>query len=344
MSDWTTDETTLNNCANRDRTVLTDLSAAKPEISYHKIMATSSLLNHLPLPGKHMTSLPPFIYGTAWKKDLTTSLVQQALQNGFTAIDTACQPRHYREDLVGEGMRKYLASTGGRLSRSDLYIQSKFTSINGQDPNNVPYNPKASLTDQVQTSIETSLRNFTMSDAKAPYLDSLILHSPMPSMHETLEVWQALEQYVPEKIRNLGISNTNLYTLMELYERASVKPAVVQNRFYADTKYDIAVRQLCAEKGMVYQSFWTLTANPQLLRSKVVQGVAKNLQIEPTNALYCLVLGLGNTVILNGTKSEEHMRADWEAVAKVREYATGNEKTWTEVMGSFRKTIGEKAD
>lgn len=307
-------------------------------------MATSSLFNHLPLPGKPVTSLPPFIYGTAWKKDLTTPLVQQALQNGFTAIDTACQPRHYREDLVGEGIRKYLASTGGRFSRSDLYIQSKFTSMNGQDPNNVPYNLKASLTDQVQTSIETSLRNFTMSDSEAPYLDSLILHSPMPSMHETLEVWQALEQYVPEKIRNLGISNTNLYTLMELYERANVKPAVVQNRFYADTKYDIAIRKFCAENGMVYQSFWTLTANPQLLRSNVVQDVVRNVQSEPTNALYCLVLGLGNTVILNGTKSQEHMRADWEGVARVREFARGNEKVWNEVMDSFRKTIGEKAD
>jgi len=307
-------------------------------------MATSSLFNHLPLPGKSMISLPPFIYGTAWKKELTTPLVQQALQSGFTAIDTACQPRHYREDLVGEGVRKYLASTGGRLRRSDLYVQSKFTSINGQDPNNVPYNPESSLTDQVQTSVATSLRNFTVSDSEAPYLDSLILHSPMPSMHETLEVWQALEQYVPDKIRNLGISNTNLYTLMELYERANVKPAVVQNRFYADTKHDIAVRKFCVEKGMIYQSFWTLTANPQLLRAKVVQDLARSVQIEPPNALYCLALGLGNTVILNGTKSEQHMRTDWEAVAKVRKFAEEDKKAWNEVMNSFRKTIGETVD
>lgn len=122
-----------------------------------------------------MTTLPPFIYGTAWKKEMTTLLVQQALRNGFTAVDTACQPRHYREDLVGEGIRTHLASTSGKLKRSDLYIQTKFTPIDGQDPNNVPYDTASSLTDQVQQSVETSLRNFTMGD-ETPYLDSLVLH------------------------------------------------------------------------------------------------------------------------------------------------------------------------
>lgn len=250
----------------------------------------SALFNPLHLPGSSLTKLPAFIYGTAWKKDLTASLVVQALQNGFTAIDTACQPRHYREDLVGEGVRKYL-SQASNIKRSDLYVQSKFTSVHGQDPNNIPYNPRSNLREQVQKSIETSLKNFTSSESEQPYLDSLVLHSPMPSMDETLEVWRTLEQYVPDRIRNLGISNTNLYTLMELYEKANVKPAVVQNRFYAQTKHDIAVRKFCVEKGIIYQSFWTLTGNPNLIKSKVVAETAKHLRVNTAEALYCLVLG-----------------------------------------------------
>lgn len=31
------------------------------------------------------------IYGTAWKKERTQSLVKQALLNGFTGVDTAAQ-------------------------------------------------------------------------------------------------------------------------------------------------------------------------------------------------------------------------------------------------------------
>ena len=50
--------------------------------------------------------MPNMIYGTAWKKENTTDLVYEALLQGFKGIDTACQPKHYREDLVGLGLLK----------------------------------------------------------------------------------------------------------------------------------------------------------------------------------------------------------------------------------------------
>ena len=37
------------------------------------------------------------VYGTAWKKGETASLVEEAVTHGFRFIDTACQPRHYNE-------------------------------------------------------------------------------------------------------------------------------------------------------------------------------------------------------------------------------------------------------
>lgn len=242
---------------------------------------------------------------------------------------------------MGEGIRQYLAGNTS-VRRSDLFIQTKFTSVDGQDPNNIPYDPSTSLAEQVHKSVETSLRHFTISSSEEPYLDSLVLHSPMRTINDTLEVWSTLETYVPDKIRNLGISNTNLSTLMELYERARVKPSVVQNRFYADTKYDIGLRKFCTERGIIYQSFWTLTANPNLFRSRVVQDLAQKLQIQPTSALYCLVLGLGQTTVLNGTKTEEHMHEDWDAVRKVRNFAEKDGKRWEEIMKPFRAAIGER--
>jgi diketogulonate reductase-like aldo/keto reductase len=39
----------------------------------------------------NQVALPSFMYGTAWKKDATTRLVQLAVESGFTAIDTANQ-------------------------------------------------------------------------------------------------------------------------------------------------------------------------------------------------------------------------------------------------------------
>lgn len=61
-------------------------------------------------------TMPPMLYGTAWKKERTKALVLQALENGFMGIDTACQPKHYREDLVGD------AILGSGIEREQLFI------------------------------------------------------------------------------------------------------------------------------------------------------------------------------------------------------------------------------
>ena len=68
--------------------------------------------------------IPPFIYGTAWKKDQTARLVELAVDSGFTAIDTANQLIHYQEELVGEAL---LALAKKGIKREPLSLQTKFT-------------------------------------------------------------------------------------------------------------------------------------------------------------------------------------------------------------------------
>jgi diketogulonate reductase-like aldo/keto reductase len=145
--------------------------------------------------------IPPIIYGTAWKKDATERLVRLAIRNGFRGIDTACQPKHYDEAGAGAGVA---AGIKQGLARRDLYLQTKFTSLSGQDPKRVPYDPKATLPDQVAESIAASLRNL-----QTDYLDCVLLHSPMPTMAQTQAVWRSLEAFVDSgRIRQLGISNS----------------------------------------------------------------------------------------------------------------------------------------
>ena len=78
-----------------------------------------------PVQGAPPVVLPTFIYGTAWKKDRTADLVHQALASGFRAVDTAAQPKHYREDLVGEGIRR--AIRDGTVRREDLHVSADRT-------------------------------------------------------------------------------------------------------------------------------------------------------------------------------------------------------------------------
>jgi diketogulonate reductase-like aldo/keto reductase len=67
------------------------------------------------------TAIPRFVYGTAWKKDQTANLVYQALKAGFRGIDTAAQPRHYNEALVGEGIARAIQEN--IIKREDLYVR-----------------------------------------------------------------------------------------------------------------------------------------------------------------------------------------------------------------------------
>jgi diketogulonate reductase-like aldo/keto reductase len=313
-------------------------------------MATSAILEKtLTLRAHHLSkaahTIPPFLYGTAWKKEATSDLVYKALSTGFTGIDTAKQPKHYREELVGAGMRRALKDHN--ITREGLYLQTKFTSTSGQDPGSMPYDPKASIPEQVKASVESSLEHLKPTDGgpssldNPSYIDTVVLHSPLATIDETMEAWQTLEGYVPARIRNLGISNCNLFTLMDICERATIKPAVIQNRFYPSTKFDIGVRKFCRENSIIYQSFWTLTANPGLVRSVEVGQLANHLRISTQAALYCLVLGLGNTVVLNGTKSASHMQDDFKALELARNFASQKPQEWEMMLGGFRRVIGE---
>lgn len=247
--------------------------------------------------------MPGLIYGTAWKKERTAELVTQALRLGFRGIDTACQPKHYHEAGVGEALQ-ILAQEG--LARHEIYVQTKFTPLNGQDPLRLPYNPEASLTEQVQQSFQVSLANL-----KTDYLDALVLHSPYPRWGELYEVWTSMEElYHAGKVKRLGISNCyDLPVLRDLCEKAAVPPSIVQNRLYAETGFDHALRLWCKKVGIAYQSFWTLTANPEILRSPHLQNMAAAYERTPEQIFFRALIQLGLTP-LTGTCQEQHMRED----------------------------------
>lgn len=116
-------------------------------------------------------NIPKLIYGTAWKKDETARLVELAVKSGFRAIDTACQPRHYNEKGIGDALQN-LYKEG--FKREEIFLETKFTPKDGQDLNNIPYNPEDPLEKQILDSFEVSLKNL-----QTTYLDSYILHSPI---------------------------------------------------------------------------------------------------------------------------------------------------------------------
>ncbi|MGZ4992930.1 MAG: aldo/keto reductase family protein [Methylobacter sp.] len=247
--------------------------------------------------------MPRIIYGTAWKKDSTAALVEQAVGLGFRGIDTACQPKHYNEAGVGDGVAACLHRC---MDRGELYLQSKFTSLSGQDPERVPYDPDAGLGEQVAQSFQASLKNL-----QTDYLDCLVLHSPLSSQQRTMEVWRAMERiFHSGGVKQLGISNCyDPEQFQLLYRDAKVKPAVIQNRFFAETGYDREIRDFCREHKVIYQSFWTLTANPNVLTHPTLQALAAKYRRNAAQIFFRYLSQIG-IIPLTGTTSEIHMRED----------------------------------
>jgi diketogulonate reductase-like aldo/keto reductase len=247
--------------------------------------------------------MPGILYGTAWKKSDTARLVKLAIQKGFRGIDTACQPKHYDEAGVGAALA---ASLQAGLTRSEIYLQTKFTSVSGQDPARVPYDPNAPLQQQVAQSFAASLRNL-----QTNYLDGLLLHSPMPMAKQTEVVWQEFESLVDAgTVRQIGISNCySLAQIEQLHRDSRIKPAVVQNRFYAETGYDREIRAFCREKQIAYQSFWTLSANPDVLAHPTLSALSRTHQRTAPQILF-RYLSQAGVVPLTGTRSEIHMSQD----------------------------------
>lgn len=149
-----------------------------------------------------------------------------------------------------------------------------------------------------------------------------------------------MESHVPDQARTLGISNIySLPQLQSLYSYATVKPSVVQNRFYPATAYDGSIRAFCQENGIRYQSFWTLTANPNLLRGNAVNTLAKDTDVSSPVALYGLVASLGEVSILDGTTNASRMREDLEGIEKIRTWSQKEPERWQEVQKTFQAML-----
>lgn len=254
---------------------------------------------------------PRIIYGTAWKKERSTELVLTAIRAGFRAIDTANQLKHYDEVRVGAG----IASSG--VPREQLWLQTKFTHVDGQDLRGyMPYDPKAPMAQRVASSIAASLEHL-----RTPYIDSYVLHGPMcggPTIHPLdVEAWGEMERAVGRGVvRQLGVSNINAAQLADMLRNPAIaiKPACVQNRCYAARAWDADVRALCAAHGIAYQGFSLLTANPQVVGAPSVMAVAGGRGWTPEQAVLRMAADMG-MVVLTGTTSAAHMAQDLAAIA-----------------------------
>lgn len=251
--------------------------------------------------------VPTFIYGTAWKEERTAELVTEALAHGFRGVDTANQRKHYHEAGVGRALAR--AFEGGGPERDELFVQTKFTYPAGQD-HRLPYDPDADVAVQVEQSCRSSLEHLGLET-----LDGYLLHGP--SQRRGLgdadrEAWSAMEDlHADGLVRLIGVSNVTADQLQTLCETARVKPALVQNRCFARTGWDAAVREVCSAEGVLYQGFSLLTANRRALAEPRIEAIAEDRGRTVPQIVFRFALEL-DIVPLTGTTDPAHMAEDLE--------------------------------
>ena len=255
-------------------------------------------------------SIPDFLYGTAWKEDRTAALTELAIRAGFRGIDTANQRRHYHEAAVGEGLAA--AYRAGVVTRADLFLQTKFTYQRGQD-HRLPYDPSASLAEQVAQSLDSSLVHLA-----TDHVDSFVLHGPSSGYDWTdadAEVWEAMrKERDAGRTRLLGVSNVSLPHLEQMESARSELPAFVQNRCFARVGWDREVRSFCSQRKIIYQGFSLLTANPEVVQHPPLTALAREMNATPAQLVFSFARAVG-ILPLTGTSSADHMKEDLASLA-----------------------------
>jgi diketogulonate reductase-like aldo/keto reductase len=264
------------------------------------------------MPTSQSSTLPDFLYGTAWKEDRTATLVELALRTGFRGIDTANQRRHYFEAGVGQALAAVYRA--GVVTRADVFLQTKFTYRPGQD-HRLPYDPSAKPSVQVAQSMASSLEHLG-----TDYVDSYVLHGPASGYGWTdadSEVWKAMsKERDAGRTRLLGVSNVSLEHLEQMLAVHAENPAFVQNRCYARFGWDRDVRLFCQEREIIYQGFSLLTANAEVLHHPLVTGLAERADATPAQIVFCFARAVG-MLPLTGTSDPRHMKQDLASASMI---------------------------
>src|SRR3954469_17707833 len=191
------------------------------------MLATDDLrFTTMPLNNESGAAIPALGFGTLIPDPVATrAATKAALEAGFRVLDTA--ERYRTEKEVGEAMRDVFGQ--GTVKRADVVVITKLWNTN--------HRPQ-----RVKPAFEASLKRLQLD-----YVDLYLIHTPFafqPGEEQDprdasgaviydqgvklVDTWGAMEKLVGEgKCRAIGLSDISLGQVKEIFEAATIKPAVV---------------------------------------------------------------------------------------------------------------------
>jgi diketogulonate reductase-like aldo/keto reductase len=271
-------------------------------------------------------AIPALGFGTLIPDPIATkNATKAALEAGFRALDTA--ERYRTENEVGEAMAEVFKE--GQIKREDVFVITKLWNTNHRPG-------------RVKAAFETSLKKL-----KLDYLDLYLIHTPFAfqpgdeqdprdaSGHviydrevTLLDTWKAMEDLVKEgKCKAIGLSDISLEKVKEIFEAATIKPAVVHVESHPYLP-EWELLDYCRANGIVLQAFAPLGHNsePNLLEDPVITAIAQRVGKTPAQVVLAWAIQRG-TALLTTSKNPDRIKANFDVSAlpedAVRELSEG---------------------
>lgn len=296
--------------ARQDALVMTlnESNSANPIVESDKLRSTKLPLNN------GSGAIPALGFGTLIPDPIAArNATKVALEAGFRALDTS--ERYGTEKEVGEAMKDVLKA--GEVKRNDVFVATKLWNTNHRP-------------ERVKPAFEASLKKLQLD-----YIDLYLIHTPFAFqpgdnqdprdangnvIYDTgvtlLDTWSALEGLVAEgKCRAIGLSDVRIEKLKEIFEAASVKPAVVHVESHPYLpEWDLL--DYCRRNGIVLQAFAALghSSDPNLLADPVITSIANRVGKTPAQVALAWAIQRG-TALLTTSKTPSRIKENFDISA-----------------------------
>ena len=278
-------------------------------------MIDSANLRYTKLPLNNGSSFIPALgFGTLIPDPVATRMATKAaLEAGFRALDTA--ERYGTEKEVGEGMKEVFEA--GKVKREDVFVATKLWNTNHRP-------------ERVKPAFEASLKKL-----QVDYVDLYLIHTPFAfqpgDVHDPrdahgnviydtgvtlLDTWGALEPLVMEgKCKAIGLSDVGIDRVKEIFEAASIKPAVVHVESHPYLP-EWELLDYCRANGIVLQAFAALghSSEPSLLADPIITAIANRVGKTPAQVALAWAIQRG-TALLTTTKTPSRIQENFDISA-----------------------------
>ncbi|KAI5117359.1 hypothetical protein M0805_002473 [Coniferiporia weirii] len=225
--------------------------------------------------------IPAIAFGTgsAMRGKDVTDYVEQALENGFSHIDTA--QRYVNEEFVGDALREE------GLQRDDLFVTTKYGGIG-----------------KVSEALGASLQKLGLK-----HVDLYLIHSPA-NVEGTIEnTWREFEKAKDAGlVKSIGVSNFSVEQLEALGKTAKIKPSVNQIRFHPyNWAQNKDLVEYAAKQGIIleaYSSLTPITQQPGGPVDPVLKSIGERIGATPAQVIFAWVKSKGAVIVTTTTKKE----------------------------------------